>query len=294
MKNIAAGAALAGVSTASHVTMHYMKHDAESIYRSIHTINNMELSATVSPKAGEFPMKDFQNSQYFVDIEIGTPPQKFIVVPDTGSSNVWAYSSTCTNQICKDHDTYNAKKSSTYKNGGGYPFDISYGSGSINGYLSYDTVTMGSKTAKDFGFGEITSVNGQAFHQSPMDGIIGLGYDSLAVDYLPIWLTKADTAKTFSMVLRDENAKSEMVLPGKAPEMTDLNMHDVTEKTYWCLNLKAGGPKGATKPISGIKAVMDSGTSLIVGPSDTISQLKGGVTVNQDCSNFDQLPTVTF
>ena len=31
-------------------------------------------------------IKDFMDAQYFIEIDVGTPAQKFTVVPDTGSS----------------------------------------------------------------------------------------------------------------------------------------------------------------------------------------------------------------
>jgi hypothetical protein len=110
------------------------------------------------------PVKDYMNTQYFVDVNIGTPAQTFTVVPDTGSSNLWVYSSKCWNLVCLYHSKYNAGKSSTYK-ANGEKFAITYGSGSIEGTVSEDVTNLGEANAT-MGFGEITSASGLAFYAS--------------------------------------------------------------------------------------------------------------------------------
>ena len=57
-----------------------------------------------------------------------------------------------------------------------------------------------------------------------------------------------------------------MIVPGKDTGYEDIMKHQVVEQKYW--SLKLTGMKNGDKsvPTDNYKAVIDSGTSLIVGP----------------------------
>lgn len=72
-------------------------------------------------------------------LHTGTPPQKFNLIIDTGSSNLWVTNKDCVQ--LKDSEGYDHNKSSTYREDGG-EFSVEYGDGGIEGWVSRDLVRV--------------------------------------------------------------------------------------------------------------------------------------------------------
>lgn len=256
-----------------------------------------------SNQDGMIPVKDYTDTQYMAEVEIGTPPQSFMVIPDTGSSNLWVYSGHCWWSIpCWTHHTYSERASKTYEKNGN-EFTLSYGSGDASGFLSEDTVKFGDLTAHDFAFGEIKHVKGTAFLVSKMEGILGLAFDSISQGGIPTFFTAEDSTddRSFSFYLSHLDEPSYIIAPGYDESLFegDLVYHDVIEAKYWSLQLDDitinGKSAGGKLSEGGVKGVIDSGTSLIVGGNDVVAPLVEAIgEVKTDCSNVDSLPTLNF
>jgi hypothetical protein len=104
-----------------------------------------KLRGNVALKKGESEqIKDYANAQYYGSVSIGSPPQTFQVIFDTGSSNLWVPKvgcSHCGNPFFGKKTKYNHESSDSYSVDGG-DFEIMYGSGSVSGFFSQDSVTL--------------------------------------------------------------------------------------------------------------------------------------------------------
>lgn len=287
------------------LTKHEVTHDKlakKQALLSSQTYHDKVLAA-MNSNEGHIPVKDYMDTQYMAEIRIGTPAQEFMVIPDTGSSNVWVYSGKCwTSPACYTHNTYKEGKSKTFVKEGS-DFELHYGSGGASGFISKDTVGFGDLVAKEFAFGEVSSVSGISFLASQMDGILGLAWDKISVGGWPTFFEGEESSAdhSFSFYLSHLENESYIIAPGVDTSLYtgDLFYHPVAEEMYWSLqmdDLKVNGESVGGKIGAGeIYGVIDSGTSLIVGNFDLINPilLKIGK-IKSDCSNLDELPELKF
>lgn len=227
-----------------------------------------------NPLGEKIAVKDFMNAQYFIEVTVGTPGEKFTVVPDTGSSNLWLYSSSCWSLPCWLHPTFHESKSSSYQKDG-QAFDITYGSGSVKGTAGADVVKMSDDISATMHFGEVTSVSGVSFIASQMSGILGLAYKSISVDKFDTFMDLSNQKdKSFSFYLKDSAEDSYMTVPGSDTENYDtIQTHKVVEEKYWALQFTSIAQGDKKIDASKYKAVIDSGTSLLVGPKAIVDPL---------------------
>jgi cathepsin D len=231
------------------------------------------------------PIVDFADTQYYGPIQLGTPGQDFNVVFDTGSSNLWIPSETCpwTNIPCDLHNRYDSTKSSTYV-ANGTSFSIQYGTGSMTGFLSQDILNIGGLLVKGQVFAEATGEPGITFIAAQFDGILGFAFETISVNHVvPVWYNilaqSLVSTPVFSFWLANDGSGTsggELFLGGTDPKYYtgSISWVPVTSQTYWQFTMddfRVGG--NSTGGCVKCRAIADSGTSLIAGPTSVINQL---------------------
>eukprot|EP00569_Conticribra_weissflogii_P004509 CAMPEP_0171328116 /NCGR_PEP_ID=MMETSP0878-20121228/452_1 /TAXON_ID=67004 /ORGANISM="Thalassiosira weissflogii, Strain CCMP1336" /LENGTH=433 /DNA_ID=CAMNT_0011827945 /DNA_START=36 /DNA_END=1337 /DNA_ORIENTATION=+ len=263
-------------------------------------------------KAENVIIKDYSNAQYYGEVEIGTPPQKFAVVYDTGSSNLWVPKINCQNCgywfIHGGKSKFDSSKSSTYQ-ADGSDFHITYGSGDVEGFFSFDTVTLAQDlqiTGQKFAEVQDAGGLGIGYMMGQFDGILGLGFETLSLGgATTVFKNAIDQGvvnqPVFAFDLGDEG-DGELTFGGydDSKFKGDISWIPLSAATYWQIdieNISLGSfSSGATS------GIVDSGTSLITGPSSAILQLAtssgampnimGEYTI--DCGKVDSIPNLEF
>jgi len=268
------------------------------------------LRAKYSLAGASVQLTDVQDAQYFGTISIGTPPQKFKILFDTGSSNLWVPSTRCSAAACTSHTRYDHTASNTYQENG-TAFSIQYGTGSLKGVISQDVLNVGGITVPNQGFAESTDEPGATFQNAQFDGIFGMGYNTISVDgvvtpFSNIIVQNLVSQGIFGVYLGSaaKNGGGELTLGGtdQSHYTGAITWIPVVRQGYWEVPLDSVTIGSTTVTSGNTTAAIDTGTSLIALPTaqaDQLNQIIGaqaapnGVSV-VDCGSLSSLPSLTF
>uniref|UniRef100_A0A8C8RNN6 Peptidase A1 domain-containing protein n=1 Tax=Pelusios castaneus TaxID=367368 RepID=A0A8C8RNN6_9SAUR len=226
------------------------------------------------------PLDNYMDISYYGEISIGTPPQNFLVLFDTGSSNLWVPSVYCQSQACNK-----------------------FSSQRIQGI---------SITKQEFGLSETEP--GTSFVYAEFDGILGLGFPAIASGGATtvmqgLMQENLISAPLFSFYLSPQEGNQtggELVFGG-----IDSNLYTgqivwtpVIQDAYWQIGIEGFSINGQSSGwcSSGCQGIVDTGTSLLTAPQNIFSELMEyiGAQENSDgeyvvsCNDMENMPTISF
>ncbi|XP_028898923.2 lysosomal aspartic protease [Zeugodacus cucurbitae] len=237
-------------------------------------------------------LRNADNDAYYGAITIGTPPQHFQVLFDTGSSNLWIPGAPCaaSDEACLTHNTYNASASSTYQLNN-QSFAIQYGSGNLSGYLATDTVTISGLAVANQTFGVATAESNASFIAANFDGIFGMAFQQIAVDnvvppFYNLYTQGLIDTPVFAFYLARNGTSSrggELTLGGVDPKhyVGTLTYVDIFYESYWQIQVDSFSIDDTLVCLYCF-AIVDTGTSLFGVPSDLYIGVQNAIGARSD------------
>jgi len=247
-----------------------------------------------------------KGAYFTVDISVGTPAQKFEVVADTGSDSVIVPSCICVDLgKCPSTDACfrGTNKSSTFvipkKEKDISAVVLAFGSGEIDAIIATDVIKVGDQEAlmKD---GLLLMISRALNFGGPFEGILGLGmpdgmaptpqnnqtqnFPSGAIpkQYSPKHFLGTAGVSHFSICFQDDGKPGVLRLGGApAPDAIATAGGD-----HWSLGLQGIAVGKASAPVrfcdsaaggESCSAVLDSGTTVMMGPKDHVGKLLGAI-----------------
>jgi hypothetical protein len=320
-----------------HASSHHAQHDTTQQAIGGKTTVQQHVLQKRSPDGttGLVPAEDQQNdSLYLAPVSIGTPAQTLYLDFDSGSSDLWVWSTelpaaTQAQATGPTHAVFNSKKSSTYKAQTGSTWNISYGDGSsASGDVGTDNVTLGGITIKNQAV-ELAKTMSSSFVSGAGSGLLGLAWGSInTVAPTPVatpvanMITQADIPKTAELFTAYLGSWRDASEPDKGESFYTFGYIDPAVLTaagvaapsyapvdnsqgFWQFASASYSINGKTTAVAGNTAIADTGTTLALVSDAVVKAIYAAIPGSKYDSSQQgyvfptsvtaaQLPTVSF
>ncbi|KAF4630144.1 hypothetical protein G7Y89_g7998 [Cudoniella acicularis] len=316
--------------TQTHAHGHFHKFGGKA--HSHRVLVKKATSSDGSSQAGEVGADDQQNdSMYLCPVSIGTPAQTLMLDFDTGSADLWVWSTdlpSSTTSQSTGHVIFDPSKSSTFKTSTGEKWKISYGdSSSASGIVGTDNVTIGGLTIKNQAV-ELAKDLSTQFQQSTGDGLLGLAFGTIntvtpkaVATPVENMITEADIPKSLELFTAYLGSWRDANEPDKGESFYTFGYIDEdavkasgqqiaytpvdSSQGFWQFSSTSATVNGQTIDQSDNTAIADTGTTLALVSDATCEAIYNaipGATYDQTQQGYifpssttaDQLPIVTF
>lgn len=252
---------------------------------------------------------------YYGPISVGTPPQTFTVVYDTGSSDLIIPAVECQDKACKLHKSFDLHESSTSMTTNcddtatvptnldeATEMDIEFGTGKISGSCARDQVCI-KDACTEMALILAYAESDNPFANFRFDGVLGLSVEGVKqkspfnlmgmlqqtnsrMAIMSVFLSHSDEEQSEVSLggVKHEHMASEFFW---APISGDQGYWEVVIEDIAIDDKKAGLCKNC-------RVAVDTGTSMLAAPPDVFPLLKDALDVKSDCSNYESLPTLGF
>jgi hypothetical protein len=229
---------------------------------------------------------------YLATIQMGTPPQDYLILMDSGSADLWVGSENCQSQQgggCGNHTFLGPDSSSTFVDTN-QPFSVTYGTGDVSGDIITDNIVVAGLALNAHTFGVATSESDDFSSDSiPFDGLMGLAKSALSQQNT---LTPVESLAAAGLItaaitsykiprLADNLNDGEITFGGLDPTKFVANtlttLDNVSPTGFWEANLDAVSVDGNDTGLQGRTAILDTGTTLIVAPPDDAATVHAAI-----------------